>query len=238
MSNYLKNITMSEQAKNTSKKKKSIYFTNEQSLNNYDAIFTNISQQPLIQSEMAQYGYDEAKIKEGKALADAARKAYTDNKRETAESVAAYAEVDKVINKLLPPYTAHRKAAKVALRKDPAAVKQLGINGREPDAMAARIEQLENFYTQLENFPEIAKQVETMKVTPEETAKIKPMVAEYRTARAKYLLEKGESQDATKTKDAAFKAMESWLSDFFAVAKIAMEDHPQLLESLTKIIKS
>lgn len=228
---------MDEQS-NTPKKKKSIYYTNEQSLNNYDAIFTNITEQPLIQQEMAEFGYDEAKIKEGKALADAARKAYTDNKRETAESVAAYDAVDKVAQNLFPLYVHHRKVAKVALRKDPAAVKQLGIDGRESHALAARIEEVETFYNQLENLPEIAKQLTIFKVTPEEIAKMRPLIADYRKARAKYLLEKGESQDATKLKDAAFKAIENWMSDFFAVAKIAMEDRPQLLESLTKIIKS
>ncbi|RRD60443.1 hypothetical protein [Tannerella forsythia] len=59
-----------------------------------------------------------------------------------------------------------------------------------------------------------------------------------RQARADYLREKGESQDATKQKDAAFRAIETWLSDFFAVARIALEDNPQLLEALTKIVRS
>lgn len=228
---------MSETTENPEKKQKSVYYSNEQSLNNYDAIFTNIIQQPLIQSEMAEYGYDEAKIKEGKTLADAARKVYTDNKRENAESVAAYDAVDKAAQNLFPIYVRHRKAAKVALRRNPAAVKQLGIDGRESHALAARIEEVETFYNQLENLPEIAKQLTIFKVTPEEIAKMKPLIADYRTARAKYLLEKGENQDATKEKDAAFKAAEEWLSDFFAVAKIAMEDHPQLLESLTKLVR-
>ena len=69
-------------------------------------------------------------------------------------------------------------------------------------------------------------------------AKAQHEAALVRQARADYLREKGESQDATKQKDAAFRAIETWLSDFFAVARIALEDNPQLLEALTKIVRS
>ncbi|NLT49572.1 MAG: hypothetical protein GXX85_01480, partial [Ignavibacteria bacterium] len=48
----------------------------------------------------------------------------------------------------------------------------------------------------------------------------------------------GESEDATKEKDAAFAKMDKWMSDFYAVARIALEDKPQLLEALGKIVKS
>ena len=58
----------------TPKKRRSAYVSNEKALLNYDAIFTNVSTQPVIQNELAEYGYDAAKIAEGKTLADAARK--------------------------------------------------------------------------------------------------------------------------------------------------------------------
>lgn len=53
-----------------------------------------------------------------------------------------------------------------------------------------------------------------------------------------YLLKKGESQDATKLKDSAFGEIDDWMSEFYAVAKIALEDNPQLLESLGKFVRS
>ena len=53
-----------------------------------------------------------------------------------------------------------------------------------------------------------------------------------------YLKEKGESQDATKIKDEVFAKLDDWMSEFYAVAKIALEDNPQLLESLGKLVRS
>jgi hypothetical protein len=57
-------------------------------------------------------------------------------------------------------------------------------------------------------------------------------------ARSFYLIEKGESQDSTKIKDAAFYKIDDWMSEFYAVAKIGLEDNPQLLEALGKIVRN
>lgn len=57
-------------------------------------------------------------------------------------------------------------------------------------------------------------------------------------AYADYIREKGESQQATQDKNKAFDAVTKWVSEFYAVAKIALEDQPQLLESVAKLVRS
>ncbi len=44
--------------------------------------------------------------------------------------------------------------------------------------------------------------------------------------------EKGEAQDATQQRNQAIDLLDDWLSDFIAIARIALEDRPQLLEVL------
>jgi hypothetical protein len=44
--------------------------------------------------------------------------------------------------------------------------------------------------------------------------------------------EKGESQNATKVRDTVVDSLSAWLSDFIAISRIALEEEPQLLESL------
>ncbi|WP_439182311.1 hypothetical protein [Carboxylicivirga taeanensis] len=56
--------------------------------------------------------------------------------------------------------------------------------------------------------------------------------------RTTYLLEVGESEAATKAKDEALGKLDRWMSEFYAVARIALEDQPQLLEALGKAVKS
>ena len=77
-----------------------------------------------------------------------------------------------------------------------------------------------------------------LKVTVEELNGTLQLITNLEAARAAYLREKGESQDATKQKDKAFGEMDDWMSAFYAVAKIALEDSPQLLESLGKFVRS
>ena len=54
-------------------------------------------------------------------------------------------------------------------------------------------------------------------------------VAELNSVRER---EKVEAQQATKDRDAALSALRAWLSEFRAVAKIALADTPQQLEAL------
>ncbi len=63
-------------------------------------------------------------------------------------------------------------------------------------------------------------------------------IGKYEVTHEEYLREVGESQDATKQKDAAFAEIDDWMRDFYAVARIALEDHPQLLETLGILVRS
>lgn len=222
----------------TPKKRRSVYISNEKALLNYDAIFINVTAQPTIQSELAEYGYDTAKIAEGKNLADAAREAYRNNLRSNAEIAVARKNLATSAELFLATYYKHRKAAKICFRREPSVIEQLDIQGRMPDALAARLEEAENFYRIIALTPAIAQALAQFKITPAAIAQVQQQIEQAREARAEYLREKGESQDATEQKDAAFRAIEIWLSDFFAVAELALEDNPQLLEALTKIVRS
>ena len=75
-------------------------------------------------------------------------------------------------------------------------------------------------------------------MTQSEIDEAKNLVDTVEAARSEYLREVGESQDVTKQKDAAFAKMEDWMRDFYAVAAIALDDKPQMMEALGKLRKS
>lgn len=62
-------------------------------------------------------------------------------------------------------------------------------------------------------------------------------VSEVITVYSIYIREKGESQDATKKKDETFKNLTEWTHTCYTVAKIALREDKQLLESLVKLVK-
>lgn len=74
-----------------------------QYLENYRLLFTNLDEVQDLKTEMAEYGYDEEKIAEGKALFDKTQQLYNQNKQETTEEKEAYAQFANAFNSLKKP---------------------------------------------------------------------------------------------------------------------------------------
>ncbi|MGL1889802.1 MAG: hypothetical protein OCD76_25030, partial [Reichenbachiella sp.] len=54
---------------------------------------------------------------------------------------------------------------------------------------------------------------------------------------ARYQKETGETQEATLVRDETVDALQEWYGDFRSVAKIALEEKPQMLEALGVVVK-
>jgi len=70
------------------------------------------------------------------------------------------------------------------------------------------------------------------KITPEALQAAQSQVGQTFALNNVQEQEKGEAQEATQQRNAAIEALDEWLSDFKVVARIALEDTPQLLEAL------
>ena len=204
----------------------------------YRVALENVQEQPEIATVMAELGYDSALITEGKQLLEQTRNIFDFNKTEDDETSVAYADFSNRKKDLETIYSLHRKKAKVVFRKDPVTLKQLALDGSLQKSYVKWIETVKKFYTVAATNTEIQGKLARLKVTPEDITATNTKVTELEKARAEYLREKGESQDATKAKDAAFAKIDDWMSEFYAVAKIGLEEKPQLLEALGKIVRS
>ena len=114
---------------------------------------------------------------------------------------------------------------------------QLAISGIIPKAFVTWLEAIRKFYTTIKNTPEIQEKLQRLRLRPNDVDTALGKITQLEAARSKYLIEKGESQEATQTKDAAIAQIDDWMSEFYAVARIALEDKPQLLEALGKVVK-
>ena len=207
-------------------------------LEQYRVTFENIELQPQIASTMSEYGYDPSKVAEGKALYESTRLAFDSNQTETDEAAAAYAAFESKKDLLDDTYTAHRKKAKVVFRDDSTTADQLEISGTMPVAYVKWLETIRKFYKISIADTVIQTKLGRLKITPADLNAAQALIPEVESLRSAYLKEKGESQAATSIKDTTFARLDSWMSEFYAVAKIALEDTPQLLESLGKIVKA
>lgn len=75
-------------------------------------------------------------------------------------------------------------------------------------------------------------------MTAEHLTAANALLSEVEEARKIYVREQGESQDATHQKNLVFDQLEDWMREFYAVAKIALEDRPQLAEFLGKLVRN
>lgn len=211
--------------------------TAAQTLEQYRVTFENSASQPQISTTLAEYGYDSETMQVGKALYDVTRQAFDSNKKETDEAIVAFAAFDKKRIQLDELYTAHRKKAKVVFRDDDTTASKLEISGIMPKAYIKWIETIRNFYTITIADVEIQTKLARLKVSVADLSAAQALISEMELLRTAYLMEKGESQDATAIKDNAFAKLDDWMREFYAVAKIAMDDSPQLLEALGLTVK-
>ena len=209
-----------------------------EALEQYLVSFENVEKQPNIATIMAEFGYDEVVLTEGKTLLTTTRAAFDFNKKEDDETSEAYKNFTTLKENVATTYTLHRKKAKVIYRNELTTLQKLSITGSVPTAYIKWLETVKKFYTLALADTEIQLKLVRLKVTVEELNGTLQLITNLEEARAAYLREKGESQDATKQKDKAFGEMDDWMSAFYAVAKIALEDSPQLLESLGKFVRS
>ncbi|MFK8275361.1 hypothetical protein ACI76Y_06740 [Capnocytophaga cynodegmi] len=217
---------------------KTYYLSNEQMLQNFGAMFENLSKEGDLKTELAEYGYDDAKIAEGKALYDEARKTFDANIKETREETSASLAFQEKYQNVQKKYSTHRKKARIVFEDNEEALRQLKLKGSAARAIAAAMEEMRAFYQLLDTTPNLLAPLKQLKINEQDIKNQLQELPEVEKAYATYLQEKGESQQATRDKNKAFETLDKWVSKFHKVAKIALEDRPQLLEALGKFVRS
>ena len=207
-------------------------------LERYRVALENVEAQSEIATIMAEFGYDSAMIEEGKQLFTKTREAYDLNVKEDDETSQAYSDFVNKRDQLEDIYSLHRKKAKVIFRKDLEIMKRLELDGAMPRVYVKWLETVKKFYTEMLADTTLQENISRLKVTVEDLNAANTLVNELEAARSEYLREKGESQDATTAKDTVFSELDDWMSEFYAVARIALEDNIQLLEALGVIIRN
>jgi hypothetical protein len=194
---------------------------------------TNAQTQATIAAALAALGYDAAVIQEGQTLLDTARALCDTQIREYGEQYAATQAFEAACQQADTTYAAHRNLAKIAFKTDLRRQTDLHLNDRKPRAFAPWYAQARHFYAAVLADPNAQTQLARYKITRDVLQAAQAQVEHAQTLKSAQEKEKGESQDATQRRDAALAALEVWLDDFKVVARIALADSPQLLESLT-----
>ena len=212
--------------------------TEVETLEQYRVALENVQNQPEISTIMTEFGYDNETLSIGQSLFTETRQAFDTNQTEDDETTAAYSAFTATKNQLAATYALHRKKAKVIFRNDALSADKLKITGSMPQAYVKWLETVKKFYSVALADSDIQAKLVRLKITADGLNAANTLITALETERSEYLKEKGESQDATKAKDASFARLDDWMSEFYSVAKIALEDKPQLIEALSLLVRS
>ncbi len=209
-----------------------------QLIQNYGVLFKNAKFESVLAGELAEYGYNAATIEQGEALYNNLVQKYDTNKAETAQETTAYAVFSNAFETTLSTYKTDRKKAKIVFKNQPDVLKNLQLNKSLIERNATMIDAMRLFYEMLQNNAEWVNALQRLKITTDHVNQQLANVTNVQTVYATYVQEKGESQQATQDKNKAFDEVNKWVSEFYSVAKIALEDQSQLLESIAKWVRS
>ncbi|MFT5466286.1 MAG: hypothetical protein ACI8UO_001384 [Verrucomicrobiales bacterium] len=133
-------------------------------------------------------------------------------------------------------WSVHYQIARVAFKNDRGALTSLGADKRRARKLAEWLTQAKQFYQNARSTPALLAAFAKFGQDQPSLENGQTLVKAVADARDLQKKETGEAQDATEKRDAALEDLDEWMSDFLTIAKLALQDQPQLLEALGVVV--
>ncbi len=201
---------------------------------------TNGKTHPEVQALLSLFNYNEAKLEEGEALLNNANALLANFKVEYGQQIKSTLELEQSREVANKKYSILRKVAKIALRnlEGTDLYRAMCLNERIKKNWNGWHTQVRLFYTNGMASEEAMEKMVLFGITLEKMQEGKDaflLAVEKNNAQE---TEIGEAQKATQLKDEAFDALNDWMRDYIAIARLALADDPQLLEILGITVKA
>jgi hypothetical protein len=187
---------------------------------------------PELSAALAKYGYTADRLREGAALRDGARIHYQRQKSEYGNLLAARDAFDTAQRQAQATYMQHVKVARVALKHDRGALQTLNLAAQRKRTLYDWLAQAQQFYANALGAPSILGRLAAFGIAEALLAEGQRQIEVVAASNAARQRRQGAAQDATHQRDVAMAALGSWMSDFVQIARVALQDRPQLLEKI------
>ncbi len=187
---------------------------------------------PEIIAALAVFGYDDAKMQDGEAMYTKAAELQVKQVKEYGEQFAATDALNLAKATTNKTYLVHVKIARIALRGDRGAAESQQLSGRRKESLSGWLNQAKALYTNALSTPAVLEALAKFGITKKKLSGTQAQVLDVEVKRNAQFKEKGEAQTATQLRDEAFDDLQDWMSDYIAIARIALEEQSQYLEML------
>ena len=193
---------------------------------------TNARANPEIHTRMASFGYGLGELTAGQELqADAQEKEDQQKMRYGDLSVASAAHKEKRAE-LHERAQRDRTLGRIALKDESELFDSMKLSGPLDLSRVGMVADVDQMYKAMQGRPECHAKLARRGLTAAAIQEGLELVAGVREARRAMENADGAAQEATRVRDEALKALDSWMSDFIAIVRIALAEVPQLLEAL------
>ncbi len=185
---------------------------------------------PKMQEYLSTFGYDLDRLAEGDQHITALQHALNNQATQYGEQYGSTEQFHAAWKMAKKQYKTTLKIARIALSSDYDAHVAMDMNGKRKEAFAGWYQQATKFYDgvtdrhlgKLAKFGYTRDRIDCEKALVEST-----MAASINQAK-----EIGEAQASTKKRDEVLERTSEWLHTYYKIARIALEDQPQLIETL------
>jgi len=188
-----------------------------------------------LQEAMAAYGYDATRMLEGRALREQALGLVQQQRARLGAQLAATDARAAAQAQAHAIYMRHVGVARVALRGDRGATQALDLAGRKR-SKSSWLMQAQQFYANLLDDAAIVAKLAGFGLAPAQIAAGQQLVAAVAAGDVAQQSRKSIAQETMKMRDATLEALNDWMRDFLAIARIALAEQPQTLERLGIIV--
>lgn len=204
----------------------------EQQLNQANIAIDNALAEPKLAQLLASFGYTAERMYQGRALREDALAMYQHQKSAYGDSQTANDAYARALKLARETYMRHVKVARIALEGERGALRKLGLIGERKQAQAAQLAQGRQFYTNVLYDRDILNRLANYGITQamlEAGQRQFDTVVQCDAARRQ---RQGAAGDATRARNAALVALDDWMRDFKQVARVALRNRPQMLQTL------
>jgi len=195
------------------------------------------SSKPEIATLLQSYGIDSTHLENGVNLYNSVITATENQRREQQEQGLAYDNLYVSKNDFATRYKKTFKIAKMASRTDANLQDRLKVNAPVERAIESWILQAIDFYNRLNNEPDFITVLNKYGITSETISQEKQIADNLRLLRNEAMSEKGQAQEATRVRDVELEKLDDYCYELKTIAKIALENQPQLLEELGILVR-
>lgn len=195
-------------------------------------LIQNAKEDEQISALILDYKVDEQKLEEGLALCTRAYKVENQQIKLHGQQYRAYKKFEKLFAQANENYQIHLKFLRISFEKDPEKLKEISAYGIRPYITAEWFKQAFAFYQNTVVDEEAMTELDSYGITAEMFQENESKITEVEAAFREHKIKLGAAQDAVVLRDDVFKELATYVKRLRAICRVALKDHPQLLEKL------